>query len=86
MQVKNVSARPHHVGDVVIAPGETATIPKGYENAINKAELVPQAPAAPVVAAKTAAKTAAPVAPAAPAADAPVGDATVVTDNAPKAE
>lgn len=40
MKVKNVSARPHWVGDVLIAPGEEKEIPKGFENAINKADLV----------------------------------------------
>ena len=40
MKVKNVSARLHHVGNVSIAPGEEKEIPKGFENAINKADLV----------------------------------------------
>ena len=40
MKVKNVSARLHHVGNVSIAPGEEKDIPKGFENAINKADLV----------------------------------------------
>ena len=40
MKVKNVSARPHWVGDVLIAPGEVKDIPEAYANAINKAELV----------------------------------------------
>lgn len=54
MKVKNVSARLHHVGNVSIAPGEVKEIPKGFETAINKDELVevkdataPKAPAAP---------------------------------------
>lgn len=54
MKVKNVSARLHHVGNVSIAPGEEKEIPKGFETAINKHELVevkdataPKAPAAP---------------------------------------
>lgn len=54
MKVKNVSARLHHVGNVSIAPGEEKEIPKGFETAINKDELVevkdataPKAPAAP---------------------------------------
>lgn len=65
MKVKNVSARPHWVGDVLIAPGEEKDIPKGFETAINKADLV-EVKAAP--AAKPAAqKPGAPVAPAAPA-------------------
>lgn len=40
MQVKNISARPHHVGGVLIAPGATETIPAEWANSINKAELV----------------------------------------------
>jgi hypothetical protein len=40
MQVKNVSSRPHHVADVLIAPGETKTIPEVWANSINKAELI----------------------------------------------
>ena len=40
MKVKNVSARLHHVGNVSIAPGEEKEIPKGFETAINKEELV----------------------------------------------
>ena len=65
MKVKNISARPHWVGDVLIAPGEEKDIPKGFETAINKADLV-EVKAAP--AAKPAAqKPGAPVAPAAPA-------------------
>ena len=40
MQVKNISARGHHVGDVFIAPGDTKEIPKAFENAINTDELV----------------------------------------------
>lgn len=40
MQVKNISARPHHVGGVLIAPGEVAVIPAEWANSINKAELV----------------------------------------------
>ncbi len=71
MKVKNVSARLHHVGNVSIAPGEEKDIPKDYETAINKDELVevkPAAPAAPSPAAKPAApKPAAPAA--APAAE-----------------
>ena len=56
MKVKNVSARPHWVGDVLIAPGEVKNIAEAYANAINKAELVEVK--APVPSAK------APVAPA----------------------
>ena len=63
MKVKNISARPHWVGDVLIAPGEEKEIPKGFDNAINKADLV-EVKAAP------AAKPAAPK-PGAPAAPAP---------------
>ncbi len=40
MKVKNVSSRLHHVGGVSIAPGQEADIPKGFETAINKDELV----------------------------------------------
>lgn len=65
MKVKNISARPHWVGDVLIAPGETKDVSDEYANAINKADLV-EVKAAP--AAKPAAqKPGAPVAPAAPA-------------------
>ena len=71
MKVKNVSARLHHVGDVSIAPGEEKDIPKGFEAAINKDELVEVKAAAPAPAAKPAApKPGAPAAPApAPAAE-----------------
>ena len=71
MKVKNVSARLHHVGNVSIAPGEEKDIPKSYETAINKAELVEAKAAAPAPAAKPAApKPGAPAAPApAPAAE-----------------
>ena len=64
MKVKNISARLHHVGSVSIAPGEEKDIPKGFETAINKDELVEIKSAAPAPAAK-------PVAPAAPAPAAP---------------
>ena len=68
MKVKNVSARLHHVGNVSIAPGEEKDIPKGFETAINKDELVEVKAAAPAPAAKPAVpKPGAPVAPAAPA-------------------
>ena len=68
MKVKNISARPHWVGDVLIVPGEEKEIPKGFENAINKADLVEVKAAATAPAAKPAAqKPGAPVAPAAPA-------------------
>ena len=69
MKVKNVSARLHHVGNVSIAPGEEKDIPKEFESAINKNELVEVKPIAPAPAAKPAApKPGAPVAPA-PAAE-----------------
>lgn len=68
MKVKNVSARLHHVGNVSIAPGEEKDIPKGFETAINKDELVEVKTVAPAPAAKPVApKPGAPVAPAAPA-------------------
>lgn len=68
MKVKNVSARLHHVGNVSIAPGEEKDIPKDFETAINKDELVEVKTAAPAPAAKPVApKPGAPVAPAAPA-------------------
>jgi hypothetical protein len=68
MKVKNVSSRLHHVGNVSIAPGEEKDIPKGFESAINKDELVEVKAAAPAPAAKPAApKPGAPVAPVAPA-------------------
>ena len=44
MKVKNISARPHWVGDVLIAPGEVKEIAEAYANAINKAELVEEKP------------------------------------------
>lgn len=71
MKVKNVSARLHHVGNVSIAPGEEKDIPKGFETAINKGELVEVKAAAPAPAAKPAApKPGAPATPApAPAAE-----------------
>ena len=65
MKVKNVSARLHHVGNVSIAPGEEKEIPKGFENAINKADLVEVKAAAPAPAAPApAAPAAKPAAPA----------------------
>ena len=65
MKVKNVSARLHHVGNVSIAPDEEKDIPKGFETAINKDELVEVKAPAPAPAAKPAAPK--PGAPAAPA-------------------
>ena len=44
MKLKNISARPHWVGDVLIAPGETKDIAEAYTNAINRAELVEDKP------------------------------------------
>ena len=69
MKVKNVSARLHHVGNVSIAPGEEKDIPKGFETAINKDELVEVKSVAPAQAAKpVVTKLGTPVAPVAPAA------------------
>lgn len=68
MKVKNVSARLHHVGNVSIAPGEEKDIPKGFETAINMAELVEVKSAVPAPAAKPVApKPGTPVTPAVPA-------------------
>lgn len=44
MKVKNISARPHWVGDVLIAPGEVKDIPEAYANAINRNDLVEDKP------------------------------------------
>lgn len=44
MKVKNVSARPHWVGDVLIAPGETKDVSDEYANAINRNDLVEDKP------------------------------------------
>ena len=44
MKVKNISARPHWVGDVLIAPGEVKDIAEAYANAINRVELVEDKP------------------------------------------
>lgn len=72
MKVKNVSARLHHVGNVSIAPGEEKDIPKGFETAINKDELVEVKSASPAPAAKPVApKPGTPVAPVTPAPAAP---------------
>lgn len=68
MKVKNVSLRLHHVGNVSIAPGEEKDIPKGFESAINKDDLIEVKSAAPAPAAKPVApKPSSPVAPASPA-------------------
>lgn len=40
MRVKNISARPHHVGDVTIIPGDEKDIPDSFANAINKNDLI----------------------------------------------
>lgn len=40
MKLKNISARPHWVGDVLIAPGETKDVSDEYANAINRNDLV----------------------------------------------
>jgi len=61
MKVKNVSARLHHVGNVSIAPGEEKDIPKGFESAINKDELVEVESAAPAPVATPVAQVATPV-------------------------
>lgn len=47
MKVKNVSARPHWVGDVLIAPGETKDVSDEYANAINRHDLVEDKQAEP---------------------------------------
>lgn len=39
MLVKNISARVHHVGDVVIGPGETKEVDAAYKSALNLSEL-----------------------------------------------
>ena len=39
MKVKNVSARLHQVGGVLIAPGDEVVIPENYRFAINVEEL-----------------------------------------------
>ena len=44
MKVKNISARPHWVGDVLIAPGETKDVSDAYANAINRHDLVEDKP------------------------------------------
>ena len=45
MKLKNISARPHWVGDVLIAPGETKDVSDEYANAINRNDLVEDKPA-----------------------------------------
>jgi hypothetical protein len=40
MIVKNISARLHHIGNISIAPGEEKELPTGFDNAINKDDLV----------------------------------------------
>ena len=44
MKLKNISARPHWVGDVLIAPGETKDVSDEYANAINRNDLVEEKP------------------------------------------
>ena len=44
MKLKNISARPHWVGDVLIAPGETKDVSDEYANAINRTDLVEDKP------------------------------------------
>ena len=39
MKLKNNSARPHWIGDVLIVPGETAEVNDMWEGAYNTAEL-----------------------------------------------
>lgn len=40
MQLKNISARPHWLGDVLIVPGQTAQVADIWRGAFNSAELV----------------------------------------------
>lgn len=40
MLLKNISARPHWIGDVLIAPGQTADVADIWRGAFNAAELV----------------------------------------------
>jgi hypothetical protein len=40
MLLKNISARPHWLGDVLIAPGQTADVADLWRGAFNAAELV----------------------------------------------
>ena len=40
MLIKNISARPHWIGDVCIAPGADATVPDMWRGALNKDELI----------------------------------------------
>jgi hypothetical protein len=44
MKLKNISARPHWVGDVLIAPGETKYVSDEYANAINRNDLAEDKP------------------------------------------
>lgn len=43
MKLKNISARPHWVGDTLIPPGGEGVITPEWANAYNKADLVPVA-------------------------------------------
>jgi hypothetical protein len=60
MKVKNTSARPHHVGDVFIAPGQEATVSDAYAGALSADLVVTEAPAKPAAAPKAASKGNAP--------------------------
>jgi hypothetical protein len=52
VKVKNVSSRLHHVGDVLVVPGEIAEVEDTYSASINRDELITiaadVAPALPV--------------------------------------
>lgn len=39
MLVKNISARFHHVGEVSIAPGESAEVSDAYKGSLNESDL-----------------------------------------------
>lgn len=41
MKLKNISSRPHWVGDTLIVPGGEGVIAPEWVNAYNKADLVP---------------------------------------------
>ena len=44
MKLKNISARLHWVGYVMIAPGETKDVSDEYANSINRNDLVEDKP------------------------------------------
>jgi hypothetical protein len=71
MKVKNTSARLHHVGDTLLVPGETATIPDEWAGSITSPDLeVVEKPAAkPAAFAKPTGKGSVAPAPVKPAAD-----------------